>query len=99
MAAYQADRSGPLVSHLIFADDLVLFRKATEDSMRVVCETLNKFCAKSDEPISLDKTDILFSRNVNSALRAMLKQISSFREVDNLGKYLGIPLMGKATNI
>lgn len=40
----KASRSGPSFSHLFFADDLVLFAKATPKNCEVVKEVLDMFC-------------------------------------------------------
>lgn len=39
----QASRGGPRVSHLMFADDVLLFSKATTDQVDCICEALTKF--------------------------------------------------------
>lgn len=92
----RAGRSRPEVSHLMFADDLLLFGKATTRCVRSVCNAMNKFCSMSRQAVSLEKTSVLFSRNVYVSMRANLTQISGFHEKRNLGKYLGVPLTGKA---
>jgi hypothetical protein len=46
--------------------------------------------------ISIDKTSILFSKNVERSMRMKLLQISGFEEITNFGKYLGVPLIGRA---
>jgi ribonuclease HI len=92
----RAGRHGPLVSHLMFADDLLLFGEATSCQMNCLLEVLNKFCGMSGQEVSYEKTSILFSKNVDQATRNMLIQTSSFRETGHLGKYLGVPVTGRA---
>jgi hypothetical protein len=60
----KAGRSGPMVSHLMFADDLLLFGEASEEQMCCVMATLQTFCNMSGQEISQDKTSVLFSKNV-----------------------------------
>ncbi|MCH79377.1 putative non-LTR retroelement reverse transcriptase [Trifolium medium] len=92
----KAGRTGPMVSHLMFADDLLLFGEATERQMKCVMNILNKFCSMSGQEVSQEKTSILFSKNVNRVMRERLTNLSGFRETANLGKYLGVPLSGRA---
>ncbi|PNX92647.1 ribonuclease H, partial [Trifolium pratense] len=92
----KAGRSGPMVSHLMFADDLLLFGEASEKQMRCVMNILNKFCLMSGQEVSQEKTSILFSKNVNSGMRDKLLHLSGFREAYDLDKYLGVPLIGRA---
>ncbi|MCH80116.1 RNA-directed DNA polymerase (Reverse transcriptase) [Trifolium medium] len=92
----RAGRAGTEVSHLMFADDLLLFGKATDKQMRSTMTVLNKFCDISGQVISMEKTSILFSRNVSRLTRDSLISLSGFSETFSLGKYLGIPLLGRA---
>lgn len=45
--AFKVGRDGPEVSHLMFANDLLLFREATVSQMRCVLEYLEDFCCMS----------------------------------------------------
>jgi hypothetical protein len=92
----KAGRSGPTISHLMFADDLLLFGEANGDQMNCVMRVLNEFCNISGQKVSIEKTSILFSKNVTLETRATLQLISGFRVTSSLGKYLGVPLNGKA---
>nr|KYP44678.1 Retrovirus-related Pol polyprotein LINE-1 [Cajanus cajan] len=40
-------RGGPVVSHLFFADDVLLFSKATTSSMRIIMKVIDLFCDAS----------------------------------------------------
>ncbi|PNY05313.1 ribonuclease H [Trifolium pratense] len=64
-----AGRNDPLVSHLMFADDLLLFGEANERQMKCVMEILNKFCKISGQEVSNEKISILFSKNVDRNIR------------------------------
>lgn len=47
-------RQGPAISHLMFADDVILFTKATEKQVKVVWSTVDDFCMGSGMMISTD---------------------------------------------
>lgn len=44
---------GPEISHLLFADDMVLFAKATKDQIKTVRRCLDHFEAISGQKVSL----------------------------------------------
>jgi hypothetical protein len=92
----RAGKDGPFVSHLMFADDLLLFGEATEKQINCVLRILGLFCSMSGQQVSQEKTSILFSKNVEHAMKERLIQLSGFRETNVIGKYLGVPLTGKA---
>jgi hypothetical protein len=77
----KAGRNGPMVSHLMFADDLLLFGEAKEGQMQCVIDTLNKFCNLSGQEVSQEKTSIYFSKNVSRELKNKLIRISGFKGV------------------
>ncbi|KAA3481478.1 Retrovirus-related Pol polyprotein LINE-1 [Gossypium australe] len=85
-------RSGPLVSHLFFADDLVIFCKAQIDQARFLESIISLFCEISGHKISVKKSNIFFSKNTEDETRNQIRQLFGFQEVQNLGKYLGVPL-------
>jgi len=89
-------RRGPEVSHLMFADDLLLFGEATEIQMQCATHILHQFCMLSGQRISNEKTNMFFSKNVSRGMREVLVQLSRFRKTHSLGKYLGVPLLGRA---
>ncbi|KAJ6848488.1 uncharacterized protein M6B38_274565 [Iris pallida] len=63
------NRCAPTVSHLLFADDSLIFCHATASSLACVQEILHKFSEWSGEKINYDKSSILFSRHVAEADR------------------------------
>jgi hypothetical protein len=95
----RAGRHGPLISHLMFADDLLIFGQAIEEGMEAVMEVLNEFCNMSGQRVNYDKSSIFFSRNVPDSKRTILSGISGLKETKNLGKYLGVPALGRAPRV
>ncbi|WCJ44200.1 RNA-directed DNA polymerase (reverse transcriptase)-related family protein [Euphorbia peplus] len=84
---------GTCVSHLFFADDLLLFSKATARQATVIQGVLNDFCTASGHQVSFSKSNIFYSKNVLTPLRMEITAILPLRPTTDLGKYLGVPLL------
>lgn len=65
-------KKGPVLTHLFFADDMVLFTEASVDQINVVKECLDKFCIASGQKVSLSKSKMYVSNNVNDYLAGYL---------------------------
>ncbi|KAH1056860.1 hypothetical protein J1N35_034925 [Gossypium stocksii] len=89
----QLSRNGPVVSHLFFADDLIIFGKAQLAQARLLGFILHQFCETSGHRISVRKSNIFFSNITSREDCAQIVQIFSFQEVQNLGKYCGVLLL------
>lgn len=46
------DSYGPVLSHLCFADDMVLFSEASIDQVEVIQDCLTRFCEASGQRVS-----------------------------------------------
>lgn len=57
-----ARRNDPIISHLMFADDLLLFGEAIEKQIRCVMETLQNICKMPDHKVSMKKIVSSFPR-------------------------------------
>lgn len=62
--------------------------------MDYVMKVLGLFCQLSCEQVINAKTSIMFSKNVDQQTKVWLTVLSCFREVQNLGKYLGFRFLG-----
>ncbi|KAA3471573.1 LINE-1 reverse transcriptase isogeny [Gossypium australe] len=86
-------RSGPDISHLFFADDLVIFGKAEMGQAQVLKDILRRFCELSGHRISSRKSNMFFSKGVDTIVQDQISQFFGFHKVLNLGKYLGVPII------
>ena len=97
----KSSRSGPTVSHLFFADDSLVFFKATLASCEGVKTILAKFSRLSGEVINYHKSLIMFSPNTPPDCRQHMRSIVNTPSAESLGKYLGcnIEVNGKSSRM
>ena len=81
-----AGRYGPPISHLLFADDLLLFAEASIEQAHCVLHCIDMFCQSSGQKINKQKTQVYFSKNVDNQLREDIIQHTGFNQVNSLGK-------------
>lgn len=91
----KACRKELITSHLMFPYDLILFGRDMKKQMDFKMEILNYFCHMSFPRINADKSKIVFSKNTTWNIQRKLTQSTGFKETNELGKYLGVPLTGK----
>lgn len=53
-------RGGPKISHICFADDLILFSEASVTQIQLIKGVLERFCETSGQKVSLEKSQIFF---------------------------------------
>lgn len=91
-------RGGPKLSHIIFADDLILFAEASVSQIRVIRSVLERFCVASGQKVSLEKSKNFFSDNVSRDLGNRISEESGIKATIELGNYLGMPNLQKQIN-
>lgn len=85
--------SGPNLSHVCFANDIVLFAEANVDQAHVIRNMLEDFCNNSGQKVNLGKSKVFFSKNVREDTAAMLSTELGIDQTKDLGPYLGTPMI------
>ena len=80
-----------MISHLFFADDSLLFTRASRQECAIIVDVLNKYELASGQKINYEKSEVSFSRGVSTMQREELTNILHMQQVDRHEKYLGIP--------
>ncbi|KAK8942463.1 hypothetical protein KSP39_PZI008699 [Platanthera zijinensis] len=88
---FKVSALAPKISHLLFADDTLLFGAATTSTAKEINSILHKYCLLSGEAINEAKSNVLFGPRV-----PLSSKVSILHELGHKGvnaiKYLGITL-------
>ena len=60
----KASRNSPPLSHLFFADDLILFAKADQPNCEIIMDVLIEFCDVSGQKVNHAKSKLFASSNL-----------------------------------
>jgi len=85
--------TGPHLSHLLFADDVLLFTKAKGSQFRFISTLFDGSSKDSGLKINLSKSRAFFSSGTPQAKIHKLTAISGIRSTTSLEKYLGFPIL------
>ena len=89
-------RGGPKITHLFFADDSLLFAKATTTACEKIQSMLGQYEKASGQQVNRDKTTIFFSKAVPIPTQNAIKESLNVPVIRQYEKYLGLPsLIGR----
>jgi len=91
MQGHQICSGAPLVSNLLFADDSILFCKASVAQAEAVKEVLGVYERASGQAINVHKSNVVFAKRIPSSRREEILIILDMWEVLSHEKYLGLP--------
>lgn len=91
------DRSSPAITHLMFADDVLVFCRANPNEVKEVFECLNSYCKWTGQKVHIAKSGCFFSKNINGKTKASIKKIFGINELSKDSTYLGNPLFTNKT--
>ena len=80
-----------MVSHLLFADDSLLFFKADRENAQEILDILNIYCRASGQQVNMDKSSIHFAKGCRQNIREEIMNLLSVHNESLSEKYLGMP--------
>ena len=91
-------KQGTPLTHLFFADDLLLFAEASIEQAYIIDAVLENYCWSSEAKVNKSKTKVFFSKNVPSRDAQLIGDTLGFSATKDLGSYLGMPLIYSRVN-
>ena len=86
-------RRAPKISHLLFADDSLLFCQAIERETQETLDVLKLYVEASGQCLNMEKSSVYFSSNTSSQKRESIKAMLGVNEVDRFESYLDLPTL------
>ncbi|KAL0359790.1 UNVERIFIED_CONTAM: putative mitochondrial protein [Sesamum angustifolium] len=84
-------RGAPHISHLLFADDTLIFCQASLEGSRAIKEVLETYRRASGQEINFNKSSVAFSRNTRDDLCSQIGADLNIRRENKMELYLGLP--------
>ena len=69
----KASVRSPALTHVMYADDIVLFSKATRHDASILARCLDRYCSWSRQCINRLKSGLLFSKHTSASIRRSIK--------------------------
>lgn len=92
-------KGSPTLLHLFFAEYLMLFGEADPQQIDVIKNILNTFFHFSRQKVNMNKSQVFFSPNVPDIVASHVCRKVSFGRVEDLGMYLGLPILPKRVGV
>ena len=80
-----------MLSHLFFADDVLLFLKVDAVQCQEILRILDVYGCASSQQINFEKSGIQFSANTSAALQREVCDVMHIAPVKLDSRYLGLP--------
>ena len=83
--------SAPMISHLLFADDSLLFFRASMENAQEINDVLRVYCRASGQQVNMDKSSIFFAKGIPQRRREEIMDLLDVHNMSLSEKYLGMP--------
>ena len=93
-----ACQRGPKISHIFFANDSLIFCRATKEECSNLQRLLETYEQASDQQLNREKTSLFFNCNTPQDIQDHIKDFFGEKVIHQHETYLGLPsLVGKST--
>uniref|UniRef100_A0A803QSN5 Reverse transcriptase domain-containing protein n=1 Tax=Cannabis sativa TaxID=3483 RepID=A0A803QSN5_CANSA len=89
---FKLSRNGTPITHLMFADDIILFGEATIREARSFLHCLTDYCNSSGQKINFLKSSVYFSKGVSGRKAQQIAETLGVKRMNRSASYLGLPL-------
>ncbi|XP_016192574.1 uncharacterized protein LOC107633463 [Arachis ipaensis] len=83
--------TAPVITHLLFADDCIIFAGAQEEEIYQLIQIINKYTEASGQRINTEKFGLIFGSQVSIQRRVNIEEITRMASWEEPGRYLGLP--------
>lgn len=91
ISGVKVSRLSPKMTHLMYVDDLVIYRKATLEEVAEINRCLQTYCNWTGPAVNWNKYAIHFSGNTTAQMRNANCRLMGMRECHHKESYLGHP--------
>lgn len=89
-------RGAPQISHLLFADDSIIFCRATVEEGSLVNKVLEDYERELGQKLNKNKTSLFFNKNTSREIQDQVKNMFGAQIIQHHERYLGLPpIVGK----
>ncbi|XP_026445199.1 uncharacterized protein LOC113345732 [Papaver somniferum] len=93
ISGFKDARNAPGITHLLFADDILIFAKADMHNIAGILDVLEKFGMYSGQMLNFGKSSVYFSKNISLENKTFLTNALKMSEMKDSDKYLGVTLL------
>ena len=78
-------------THFLFANDSLIFCKATQRECGHVLDILERYDRASKQKVNKNKTTVFFNKSTTESNKHEIKTTLGFQEIEHYEQYLGLP--------
>ncbi|XP_030923019.1 uncharacterized protein LOC115949894 [Quercus lobata] len=92
ISGFKASIRSPAITHVMYADDIMLFAKVNKKEAVNINQCIKKYCSWSSQQLNRGKSGVFFSKNTPSQSRRLVKSVLHMKSPKKDAIYLGAPL-------